>query len=285
VLRHSAFTLVELMIVIAIAMVLVVIIQGVFVQASQVVGRGQKLSQATRDLMAVQAQVKKDLEGAALSDGPFFMIRSSAQVAFAHARDHQSDADYAATASPGDVPAILSADPENTGTEQPQAVTHYGTRTFRQDTLAFFSRGVFERYGGNGGILPTPMRSHEAFIWYGHLRLPDDAALPAFQLPGLTDGMHYTTARTNPNNFYASQWILGRMAILLREPQPRHADDHTGSASDQVIYCDPPWPAGGTDPRWTTHVRQVYLGAEPNTLAPLEHSARATQDGRSYSGW
>ncbi len=73
------------------------------------------------------------------------------------------------------------------------------------------------------------MSSNEAWIWYGHLQLPDNSSPSNYRNPGPgvsgLDNPSFTSA-TNPNNFYASQWVLGREAILLRQA------DTTGNIFD-----------------------------------------------------
>lgn len=56
------------------------------------------------------------------------------------------------------------------------------------------------------------MASSEAWIWYGHLWLPDNSsAYSASTFP--LAGVH----SSNQNNYFANQLVLGRMAMLLTE--------------------------------------------------------------------
>ena len=220
--RHTGFTLTELLVAIGLIVVLMLAVNLIFTKTADTVGSGQALSAGMRDLRSVQSIIKKDLDGAAISDGPFFTIRSSVQVAFANDKDRLTTTGYAATGTIADVVPILTADLGNGAGPQQQAVTSYGIRTFRQDLLGFFSRGRFERQTGNDGTFAASMTSNEAYVWYGHLMLPDNAGVPNYRWPGLWDGTAYWTTATNPNNFYASQWILGRQAMLMMRPDSNY---------------------------------------------------------------
>ncbi len=123
-------------------------------------------------------------------------------------------------------------------------------RIHRTDMLGFFTNGLYRRQTGNDGdALPdgftavdprtpgnreaygpaTPsfaaqQSSQQAYVWFGHLWLPT-AANPA-AVP--TTGWYVDTATpqmpsypgegtyaTNPYNYLATDWIVGRMQILL----------------------------------------------------------------------
>src|SRR3954464_14171425 len=73
------------------------------------------------------------------------------------------------------------------------------------------------------------MTADEAWVWYGHLWLPNNngawpapsnATTPSVTFPGEStySGNPSATIANNPNNYYATQWILGRVAILLAQP-------------------------------------------------------------------
>lgn len=244
-LRRRAFTLVELMISIALVLILLVGINQVFKMTTDTVGAGQAINAASRDLRGAQSVFFNDLHGAVTSNPPAFIIRSEQTTAFRNRADELGDRDYAAAAatatssvSASNTAAmeekIRTIDLDNDGTEGEIGVPGeiispalYGDRSHRTDKLIFFARGYFPRQTGNDGYFAANMSSNEAYIWYGQVKLPNNAA-------DLTDTNNYRslgadfgralassqapwTTTTNPNNFYASQWVLGREVILLRE--------------------------------------------------------------------
>lgn len=260
--RHLAFTLTELLVAVSLIVVLMLAVNVIFKSTADTISAGQALSTAMRDMRSVQSIMKKDLDGAAMDDGPFFMIRSSVIAAFKNQKDELSDVDT------NKLTAALTG-----GGETDVSTTDYGTRTFRQDILGFFSRGLFQRQTGNNGTFAAPMSSNEAYVWYGHLWLPTNndptiynnwfTDLAATYPPGSNAAYPgWGTVQNNPNNFYASQWILGREALLLRQPEP--------SGTDFLILNN------GT--------RQFYVGRAPSAgitdLAPLSAGSRSTEYGR-----
>src|SRR4051812_10474267 len=181
----TAFTLIELMVSIAIVMILVLGIHQVFKLTSDTVGAGQALGSKARDFRAVQSTFYNDLSmavpppasnGGALDDGPFFLIRSARMTMFRSRGDQLADRD-------GD-PSTLDVDGNNVEGEaavpgERVRTTDLNDRSHRLDRLMFFARGAFRRQTGgdvpSGGASPfvADMSSREAFLWYGHLQLPD----------------------------------------------------------------------------------------------------------------
>lgn len=266
VIRHSGFTLTELLVAIGLIVVLMLAVNLIFTKTADTIGSGQALSAGMRDLRSVQTIIKKDLDGAAISDGPFFMIRSSVQATFKNQKDQLADLDG----------NVMTVDLTGAG-EVPVTVTDYGTRTFRTDMLGFFSRGLFQRQTGNDGVFAAPMTSNEAYVWYGHLWLPTNNDPTNYNnwfvdltaTSPLGTNMTYPgwgTAQNNPNNFYSSQWVLGRQDSLLVKP--------VFDGTNYVIND-----ANG--------VAQYYIGRDPAALAtalsPLSQSSQATVTGLSGS--
>jgi len=187
--RHvrQAFTLIELMISIALAALIMAGIHFIFSTTSRTAGMAHGLVSVVANARAAEPVMRQDLHGAAM-DGPFFMIRSGRTFAFLN-RDEEIAA--------GGNPAMK--------------------RPYRTDMLMFFARGRFPRQTGNDGQYVAPMSSDEAYIWYGHLLQP----LPDYQQPDDSwahSGPGVGSGATNPRNYYARDWILGRVAMLLREP-------------------------------------------------------------------
>lgn len=268
--RNIGFTLTELLVAISLMVILMLAVNSIFKTTADTISAGQALSTGMRDLRSVQSIIKGDLDGAAMADGPFFVIRSSVQATFKNQQDQLADADYLETDPPANrLTQILSADlgrgVENLSSAQ------YGNRTFRTDMLGFFSRGLFQRQTGNNGTFAAPMTSNEAYVWYGHLKLPDNSSPANYRWPGFTDWASYYSAANNPNNFYASQWILGRWSTLLLQPIPKDALDPVAApATDRFIYD-------------ANLQRQAYfgraVGATSDVLSPLAMNSYSTFNG------
>lgn len=239
--QSRGFTLTELLVAIGLMAVLMLAVNMIFSSAGNAIGVGQAMSTGMRDMRAVEKVIRKDLDGAAISDGPFFMIRSSVEASFVNHKDRLSDkytenGIFNAAAANARLLEILSADPKQLGAESPQPVARYGLRTFRTDILGFFSRSSttkYRRQTGNIGNFAAPMSSEEAYVWYGHVRLPDNLVPLNYFSPGSSSG--WQTSATNPNNFYASQWMLGRQTMLLRAPDAsNNIYDDAGVSQDFI---------------------------------------------------
>jgi len=239
-----AFTLVELVVAVAIALVLTIAVGSVFRMTSDTIGAGQALGGVVRDSRAVQTVIASDLSGAVLpygagastlEDGPFLLIRSERLTMFRTRNDQVTDRD-------GDV-YTLDFNANNTEGEPnvPGEVvrhTDVNGRSHRLDRLMFFGRGLFGRQTGgdvaSGGRGPfvADMSGHEAFVWYGHLRLPDpttpsgDARGYVSRLPGevVPPASPSQPQPANALNFYAADWALGRMVVMLIGGEDTNSD-------------------------------------------------------------
>lgn len=198
------FTLIELMIAITISLLLMIGVNAVFKTTGQTVGTGQVLSGIARDNRAVLNTLNNDFHAMA-GDGPSLIIHGEQRWAYRDAQDLAADVDK---------------DPKTQdingsgGTEPFLAQCLYGTRSHRTDMISFFARDFYTRQTGSGSTFFDPATSYEAWVWYGHASLADNAApsanVPNFLDPGATPQI------SNPNNFFATQWVLARMANLLR---------------------------------------------------------------------
>src|SRR5690349_13787086 len=232
------FTLIELMVSIAIALVLILAVNQVFRITSDTIGAGQALGSTVRDYRAVQSVLYNDLmlavppqglNSGTLDDGPFLVIRSERMTMFRNRADQAGDRD-------GD-PSTRDLDGNNREGETgvPGEVvrsTDLSDRSHRLDRLMFFARGLFRRQTGGsvasagGSPFQAPLSSTEALVWYGHLQLPDYGAPTG-------DPRRFETRRPgeriagappigqpqphNPLNFYAADWSLGRVVVALAE--------------------------------------------------------------------
>jgi prepilin-type N-terminal cleavage/methylation domain-containing protein len=240
----AGFTLIELMVSIALVLIIVLGVNQVFSITSRTVGAGQALSTAVRDNRSLQYTFFSDLKSAVTHDravptstasalpplpyrAPFFIIESQPSSAFLDAADEQSDRDYLRSdTSEVTVDRKIRTFDRNGNDDEldPEDIALLaipdGRRVFRQDTLSFFARGLYRRKTGNSGVYSADMTSNEAWIVYNHLKQPNkDMQLPDARNPGWrpVSGNPETVA-TNPNNFYARQWILGRTLHLLKAP-------------------------------------------------------------------
>lgn len=225
---RRAFTMVELLVSIGLVVVLILGINAVFKYSTDAVGTGQALTSAIREGRAVQAVFAKDLaayvpNGSGSTESACTIITSYAMPMFRDRRDEAGDKGVGNTLN---VPRQLSRDLDGNGVEGEANVAGevispvvYNGRNHRLDCLSFFARDLFPRQTGNDGFYVADMRSQEAFIWYGHLWLPDNTQPPAGPkwptntLPGASN-----SASLNPNNYYSSQIVLGRVAMLLVQP-------------------------------------------------------------------
>jgi prepilin-type N-terminal cleavage/methylation domain-containing protein len=231
--RQSAFTLIELLISVAIALVLVLGVNQVFKIASQTVGTGQAFSAVTRDERVAHFSVYTDVHNALTVAQPALMISSQSVVAFNTQQDASNE--------PSGVPGTITIN----GVAQPVSYALASSRNFRIDTLGFFASGdLYQRQTANDQTFVSPTTSSSAYIWYGHLALPSNsqaqsagtystpvtpvlppsAPPPSTQWfgPGWPDS---STTLRNDNNRYAADWILGRVAMLF-VPTPPTGDNY-----------------------------------------------------------
>jgi type II secretory pathway pseudopilin PulG len=266
-----AFTLVEVTISVAIAVVLMLGIAQVFRIVGDTVGTGEALATAQRDARATQAVMAHDFNTTVSDGAPFMLLSSQQQWAFRNAADLAGDKD----GNPA------SYDPQNTGTETLQAATNYNYRSHRIDCLTFFGRGSFARQTGadasSGGISPfvSTMGGLEAMLWYGHLNLADNAGSftvngnlsnnsPGAGTTTLAQSNSYNTV--NPNNFFATQWILGRQQIILQPPSPLYNNDTVLNPPAVIDQTNTSTDAG--------NIQYAYMPNSVN-LSPLAYNSLA----------
>ncbi len=267
---RGGFTLVELMISLAMMMVLMYAVNYIFSSVGKATSTGQAISRINRDVQAAQAVMYGDFANIAL-DGPYLLIHSERQAAFRTKTERLGDHDYDPNTSP--TPANIDNEIRtySTGTDGTDDATYQrpilGQRNFRLDRISFFSRGACPRQTGNDGQYIADQSGSEALVWYGHLKQPDTSgALNAHKPPG-TDAVNGTSPClndvTNPYNFYATQWVLGRVVTLLIPETPKP----TGSSGPVIGVWDNSSPP----------VSQVYIqrsaAAAVTSLAPIDQGS------------
>ncbi|MDB5332181.1 MAG: hypothetical protein JWP03_3332 [Phycisphaerales bacterium] len=216
--QPAGFTLIELMVSIAIALLLILGVNQVFKISSETAGQGQALSTINRDNRAIQNTLVLDLKnlipvpgGASqTTDGPLFIINSQTVGAFRNARDKSAASD---PADPRHEPTLF-ANSTPPGHWNPALLNF---RNHRIDRVCFFARGLYARQTATGTNVNStagtpfvsPTTSSEAFIWYGHGMLPNTANV--YFGPGDPDAPN----AANTSNQLASDFFLCRQAILL----------------------------------------------------------------------
>ncbi|HEX8323469.1 MAG TPA: prepilin-type N-terminal cleavage/methylation domain-containing protein, partial [Tepidisphaeraceae bacterium] len=241
------FSLLELIISVALVLVLMLAITKIFSITSATIGASQGIAAATRDARAAQAVFAKDI-GAMASDSPFVWIRYQApRAAFRNAEDARSDTDYNST--------TLTAAGQQSSTQRDQIRTidldnndsnsdgnlegdpgivgeiigalQINARNHRLDQFSFCARDRFTRQTGNSNPanaeLVSGMTSPEAWITYNHLITPRADGTFLLTRPDGTPSALKTepgqgNAQNNPTNAYSSQWILGRTSMLMVLP-------------------------------------------------------------------
>ena len=256
---RSGFTLIELMISIAISLLLVAGINAIFRTTAATIGSGQALIQTTRDLRNAFDTFDSDF-GGMLDSGsqPLLMIYNQNQPGFLDKVDEKYDTNYNATLAEGQA-NFQAVSGSRDGISPTSSPPLYGNmpliadnRNQRVDIVSFFSSGHFRRQTGlqvdpgpDTATYQSLYTSDTAYIWYGHLDLPDN--VPGnWQKPGtfLPHGMTSLsgvpqTSLTNPNGFYGNQKILGRMAILLGSPAQSGANKFIPASNPHQAYLDP----------------------------------------------
>ena len=285
---HGGFTLVELMISIALVLLLMLGINRVFQVTGEAVGTNAALSTAVRDGRAAQAVFSADFNAFAL-DSPAIIIRSERVSAFRNKADAEGDRDYDPTAGPaGTDLAKRTVDLDGNGTEGEPGVlgeitppSTYNDRSHRIDKLSFFARGTFRRQTG-GGLTPagakveeyiSDMSSSDAWIWYGHLLRPDERSPVTsnqqfeHRRPGQDPDV--AAGEYNDRNFYASDFVLGRMAMLLVE------GTDTTVPPDEV--GDEIRDRNGTLQRFISRNDTITPPPTPPRLSPLVQNVRSNE--------
>jgi prepilin-type N-terminal cleavage/methylation domain-containing protein len=302
--RCGGFTLIELMVSIALALLLVLGINAVFKMSADTVGTGMQMSEITRQFRTVRTQFDNDFTHmASRNSNPALIIQSYNQPAFKDHNDELEAMSVKASAQPPYDPsmaidaaqaAILDVrDAEGnsvfTGTNRGSIPTRtylpqiLNNRNHRVDMLSFAVQNPngAQRQSpnyGNGKMLTSGITQYEGYFkstdtWvsYGHVLQPDSSVnaenMLSFDKTSATPGQTRflglgatqdpytqnlytstgaaTNTMANPNNFYASNWILGRMAMLLGDPSQLdnyanpYASRNLNTLNPQTYVVDP----------------------------------------------
>jgi prepilin-type N-terminal cleavage/methylation domain-containing protein len=283
----NAFTLIELMISIALVLLLILGVNQIFTYTTQAVGAGQALNAAIRDSRAFGSSIATDTAamvppGSGINDSACLIIANYSQPGFRDKKDLSTDPDQNPWTR--DLKGNGNEGDPNVPGDIIQQYT-YNYRNRRTDVLSFFARDLFHRQTGNPGTFVDNMASQEAWVWYGHLWLPDNSGnYTAQTYPGqgfaVNGGVYNYQSQNpsvaNPNNFFSTQMVLGRVAILLSEK----VTSSNGSATIIDNQGYPQWfmdrVAGATAADLTPLSGGPPNTSLPNSAAMLNTSAVAT---------
>ena len=292
--RRRAFTLVELMISIALVLLLMLGINQVFKVTGEAVGTNQAISTGLRDARAIQSVLTSDFNAWAtdvpVANSPPVIIRSERVSAFRNKADEQQDRDWILP-PPTNPDPRLTVDIDGNGQEGESTVAGelirpaiYNARSHRVDRMMFFGRGLFRRQ--TGGAVPAPnvyadeyvadMSSSEAWIWLGHLKRPDERGQPLTnneQFPHRNPGeLPDPTAGPpvyNDRNFYASDFVLGRMAMLCATGTDTSAPPD--GVDDEIVD------RRGIPQHFIRRTASLIPPTTPPTLSPLIQNVQSNE--------
>ena len=220
--ERRGFTLVELMISIALVLVLVLGVSQVFRISSETLSAGQTISSMNRDIMGAKDVLKHDFDNV-VKDGPF-IIACRLPAAGPGAND-PSFLSRAYFLSDKDGKAMTS-DLNGDGIEGDRTVPYefnsghiYDHRWHRTDRIIMFKRGLFRRITGNDGSFTSAnTTAAEAMVVLGHVAMPyrPGGQTTRYLYPGeLGPASSNDSAQSAA---FAANWVLGRTQILLKDP-------------------------------------------------------------------
>jgi prepilin-type N-terminal cleavage/methylation domain-containing protein len=230
---RPAFTLVELMISLAMVLILILGINFVFRSATDAIGAGQALNGINADAQSAQPVLFDDLRNVSKLP-PCFIISSQLVTQFLNTDDAKTSSDptVIVTDNNGGYVMIGAVKPTYMSTAPTQFMSPalLNSRNHRADLLKFFAHANYHRRSGPDGTYYASDSSDDAFIELGHAALPTND-LTAFygpsSLPASGSGYTPYTDQTTPAvlvpgiprlGAFASDWVLTRRVTLLKDP-------------------------------------------------------------------
>ncbi|HEX4053087.1 MAG TPA: hypothetical protein VHX86_02370 [Tepidisphaeraceae bacterium] len=253
--RRTAFTLVELMLSLAMVLLLIIGINYVFRSASDAVSAGENLNGINSAAQATQPILFNDLRDVS-KNPPCFIIASQLVTQFLNSDDAKTSSDPTVIVTDNAGTQVKIANSASIGVGPGKYASSLSpailnNRNHRADLLEFFAHGLYHRRSGNDGTYIGTESSDDAFIQIGHAALPAND-LSAFYGPtGLPISSGQSSAMGTPGvarvGAYAADWVLARRITLLASP----------------------WtpPAGSTNPQPIT-LGDYYYAAVPNAYSP-----------------
>ncbi len=268
--RRRAFTLVELMISLAMVLILILGINFVFRSATDAVGAGQALNGINSDAQSAQPVVFDDLRNVS-KNPPCFIIASQLVTQFLNSDDAKTSSD----------PTVIVTDNnggQNAGSNfiigngtSSATVTYISPaildgRRHRADLLKFIAHANYHRRSGNDGTYYGPESSNDAFIEFGHAALPTNDLTAYYgpsSLPNTASGVFNAVTFTGYPRVgaYASDWVLARRVTLLKDPNP--SGTPPGIATGDYYY---PVAAAAPAP-FTVNMAPLSYGSPDNNPA------------------
>ena len=296
----AGFTLVELMISLALVLLLTVAMARIFGVTTRAISKGTAVGEVVRGLDATRTALQLDFTGAEagvgydplrdargilpLAEQPAIIISSKTYNTFLDAADGKADSD-------GD-PKTIDRDGDGVDEATPPLTNFQtGRRWFRGDRLSFFARGDYKSQAqGNANAFVSDVSAPDAWVWYGHGRVYSGGANGDINQSSQYISPGAGNAAGNPNNYYASDWILLRDATLLKGPVDHdgtpNQDTVTDASNQPVLHMDlrqfnNAWSA--EDPRNIDTVYQTKPATQPPptnfgspaNVAPLGYGNRA----------
>ena len=220
--RPYGFTLVEVMISIAIALILILGISQIFSMAQRTTGGGMAVLTATASNRGALSTLTTDFRNMTNgTDSPALVIVSYPLAAFRNRPDQLQNLAFSA----GNPDPRVENDPLNPGssvalTDRSAQASAINSRIHRLDRIVFSARGLFGRQTGDAPNITSATTAREAFVSFGHLAIPNNVSVAAWtnRANKINTLTYYNPGDEDPknnNNRYASDWILGREVMLL----------------------------------------------------------------------
>jgi hypothetical protein len=221
--RSGGFTMIELMLSIALVLLLIIGINYVFKATADAVGAGETIGTMSRDTQAAQPMIFDDFRNIA-KNPPCFIIASQIVTQFLNADD------AATSTSPYQIVSDNSATPITISSSGGVSPALYNYRNHRCDMIRFPAHGSYARRSANDAELTSPETGDDAFITIAHAQLPMVNEPGVFVPPGpnaILNGSPVIYSNGNPPTSplatqlvgpYASDWVLARSVILMKDP-------------------------------------------------------------------
>jgi len=239
---RRGFTLTEIMISLALALILIIGINQVFSISATTISTGAGQLEMMRGHRAAFSTMRTDFEGfqsdastgiVPTTETSFLLIHNEKRLAYRDQQDDDLDPNAIDTVDlneDGVITPSVVVGPDTIWTGEDVSVATgnqyvYNRRNHRTDVIGFFSKGSFRRQtgqvppGGGDEYFVTDQGSDRAYIWYGHLRVANNigSGLPTLYHPAEADA---SATDRNDNNRYARQWALGRVVLPMIPKNP-----------------------------------------------------------------
>jgi type II secretory pathway pseudopilin PulG len=291
---RRAFTLVELMISLAMVLLLIIGINYVFRTATDAVSAGQSLNAINADAQSTQPLLFDDLRNAS-KNPPCFIIASQLVTQFLNSDDAKTSSD------PTIIPTDNAGGKVNIGnTTIAPASNHLSpailnNRNHRADLIKFFANYLYHRRSGNDGTYTGSETSDDAYIEIGHAALPANDLSQFYGPSNLPLSAGRTSTLGLPGvarvGAYASDWVLARRITLLSSawqnptaggPQPiATGDNYYAIIPNNGNTALTPPSIGGTGPSaFAINMSPLSYGTTDFSNGPVNTQGTQSQSSR-----